>query len=63
MRDRDYWPEAVRKAEQELAAATRPGDVNAAAKRLTRAKANLKWLQQQAPIRQACGVAVTAAIS
>jgi hypothetical protein len=63
MRDWEYWTKALRNAEQELAAATRRSDVNAAAKRLMRAKAELRRLEQQAPTRQASGVAVTAATS
>jgi hypothetical protein len=63
MRDRKYWTEAFRKAGQDLAAATRRGDVNAAAKRLMRAEAELRRLEQQAPTRQGSDVAVTAASS
>jgi hypothetical protein len=46
MRDREYWTEVLRKAEQELAAATR-WEVNAAAKPLMRVEAELKWHEQQ----------------
>ena len=34
MSDFEYWTKALRKTEQELAAATRRSDVNAAVKRL-----------------------------
>jgi hypothetical protein len=40
--DRDYWTKQLREAEQELDAATRRSDVDAAAKKLQRAKAALK---------------------
>jgi hypothetical protein len=36
--DRDYWTKELREAERELEAATRRSDINAAAKRLQRAK-------------------------
>jgi polyhydroxyalkanoate synthesis regulator phasin len=45
MDDRAYWQKELREAEQELDAATRRSDVDAAAKRLRRAKAELKTLE------------------
>jgi hypothetical protein len=53
MRDREYWTKAFRKAGQDLAAATRRGDINVAAKRPIRAEAELSRLEQQTPTRQA----------
>jgi hypothetical protein len=38
--DRDYWTKALREAERELEAATRCSAVDAAAKRVMRAKAD-----------------------
>jgi hypothetical protein len=43
--DRDYWTGALRQAETELEAATTPTAVKAAAKKLQRAKAELKALE------------------
>ena len=43
--DRDYWTKVLRAAERELEAATRRSDVDAAARKLQRAKAQLKRLQ------------------
>ena len=43
--DRDYWTKALREAERELEAATRRSDVDAAARRVQRAKAALKALE------------------
>jgi hypothetical protein len=43
--DRAYWTKAIREAEQELEAATTLTAVNAAAKKLQRAKAELKALE------------------
>jgi hypothetical protein len=43
--DRDYWTRELREAERELDAATRRSDVDAAAKKLQRAKAALKALE------------------
>jgi hypothetical protein len=51
MDDRDYWTRELREAEAELDAATRRSDVNAAAKRLQRAKAELKALEAEAAER------------
>jgi hypothetical protein len=62
MSDRDYWTNKLREAERELDAANRRSDVNAAAKRLMRVKAELKALERT-PTRQASGVAVPAASS
>jgi polyhydroxyalkanoate synthesis regulator phasin len=45
MDDREYWQKKLREAEQELEAATRRSDVDAAAKKLQRAKAELKRLE------------------
>jgi hypothetical protein len=42
MSDLDYWTAALKKAEQELDAATTRSAVNAAAQRLMRVKAELK---------------------
>jgi hypothetical protein len=43
--DREYWQKALREAERELEAATRRSDVDAAAKKLQRAKSELKALE------------------
>jgi hypothetical protein len=43
--DRDYWTRELCEAERELDAATRRSDVDAAAKKLQRAKAELKALE------------------
>jgi hypothetical protein len=43
--DRAYWQKVLREAEAELEAAKMPSAVNAAAKRLQRAKAELKALE------------------
>jgi multidrug resistance efflux pump len=43
--DRDYWTKELREAEAELAAAKRRTELNAAAKRLQRAKTELKRLE------------------
>jgi hypothetical protein len=43
--DREYWTKQLREAEQELDAATRRSDVDAAAKKLQRAKTALKALE------------------
>jgi hypothetical protein len=47
MDDREYWTRKLREAEDELDAATRRSDVNAAASKLQRAKAELKRLEPQ----------------
>jgi hypothetical protein len=47
MDDRQYWTQQLREAEAELEAATRRSDVNAAASKLQRAKAELKRLEAQ----------------
>jgi hypothetical protein len=44
---RDYWTKVLREAEQELQAATKLSEVNAAARKLQRAKAELKQLDQE----------------
>jgi beta-glucosidase-like glycosyl hydrolase len=44
--DRTYWTKKLREAERELAAAKKRSDVNAAAQRLMRAKAELKALEE-----------------
>jgi hypothetical protein len=44
--DRAYWTKALREAERELEAATTRTAVNAAAKKLQRAKAELKQLKE-----------------
>jgi hypothetical protein len=62
MDDREYWTKQLREAEAELEVATRRSDVNAAAKRVMLAKAELKRLQQ-GPTRRASGVAASAASS
>jgi hypothetical protein len=51
MDERDYWTRELRETERELDAATRRSDVNAAAKRLQRAKAQLKRLEAEAAER------------
>jgi hypothetical protein len=51
MDDREYWTKQLREAEAELEAATRRSDVNAAAKRLQRAKAELKRLEAESAER------------
>jgi hypothetical protein len=43
--DREYWQKALREAERELEAATWRSDVDAAAKKLQRAKSELKALE------------------
>jgi hypothetical protein len=48
---RDYWTRELREAEAELEAATRRSVVNAAAKRLQLAKAQLKRLEAEAAER------------
>jgi hypothetical protein len=44
--DLAYWTKRLQQAERELEAATRRSDVNAAASRLMRVKAELKALEQ-----------------
>jgi hypothetical protein len=51
MDDRQYWTERLKQAEAELEVATRRSDVNAAAKRLQRAKAELKALEAESAKR------------
>jgi hypothetical protein len=48
---REYWTRQLREAEAELEAATRRSDVNAAAARLQRARAELKRLEAEAAER------------
>jgi hypothetical protein len=45
MTDRGYWQKELREAEAELEAARKPTEVKAAAKRLQRARAELKVLE------------------
>jgi hypothetical protein len=45
MQDRDYWTKALQQAERELEAATTRTEVNAAATKLQRARAELKALE------------------
>lgn len=45
MSDHEYWTTALRKVERELEAATTRTAINAAAKRVMRAKAERKRLQ------------------
>jgi hypothetical protein len=45
--DREYWTKQLREAERELEAATRRSDVDAAAKKLQRAKGELKRLEAE----------------
>jgi hypothetical protein len=52
MDDRAYWMNKLREAEQELEAATRLGDVNAAASKLMGARTALKRLELSQPIRR-----------
>jgi hypothetical protein len=52
MDDRAYWTKKLREAERELEAATRLGDLNAAASRLMGAKTALKRLELDQPIRR-----------
>jgi hypothetical protein len=49
--DRDYWTKELREAEAELAAAKGRTELNAAAKRLQRAKTELKRLEAEAAER------------
>jgi hypothetical protein len=48
---REYWRTKLREAEQDLAAAKRRTELNAAAKRLRHAKAKLKRLEAKAAER------------
>ena len=45
--DREYWLRKLREAEAELEAARKRSEVNAAAAKLQRAKAELKVLEQK----------------
>jgi hypothetical protein len=47
----EYWTKELREAEAELEAATRRSDVNAAASKLQRARAELKRLEAEAAER------------
>jgi hypothetical protein len=47
MDDREYWTRELREVEAELAAAKRRTELNAAAKKLQRAKAELKALEAE----------------
>jgi hypothetical protein len=54
--DLKFWKKALREAERELDAATTRTALDAAAKKLMRAKAELKWLEATAYERaSACG--------
>jgi hypothetical protein len=55
MNDRDYWTAVLKGAEQQLDAATRRSDVNAAAARLMLAKTELKRIELSQPIRRLFG--------
>jgi hypothetical protein len=56
MSDLIYWTQRLQEAEAELEAATRRTDVNAAAKKLQLAKAELKRIEQKGALtRQASG--------
>ncbi len=50
--DRDYWTKALNEAERELEAATTRSGLNAAAKKVMRAKQELKWLEQAGSSRR-----------
>jgi hypothetical protein len=63
MSDLEYRTAALRKAERELEAATERSDVNAAAGRLMRIKAELKALERKASTRRASGAGAPAASS
>jgi hypothetical protein len=62
MNDLAYWTQKLQEAERELEAATRRSDVNAAAKRVMLAKAELRRLEK-APTRRGSGVAASPASS
>jgi hypothetical protein len=55
MDDREYWTKELRDPEAELEAATRRSEVDAAAKRLQRAKAELKALEAAEPAKRPKG--------
>jgi hypothetical protein len=61
MPDREYWTRQLEDAKRELEAATKRSEVNAAAKRVMLANAELKRLQRKTPTGPASGVVVTAA--
>ncbi len=46
--DREYWTKALNEAERELEAATTRSGLNAAARKVMRAKQELKWLGKAA---------------
>ena len=50
--DRDYWTKALNVAERELEAATTRSGLNAAARKVMRAKQELKWLEQAGSSRR-----------
>jgi len=52
MTDRAYWQKELREAEAELDAARKPAEIRAAARRLQRARAELKELEE-APTKPA----------
>jgi hypothetical protein len=52
--DLNFWTKKLREAERELEAATKRSDVNAAAKKLQLAKAELKALERQGPRASEC---------
>lgn len=63
MSDLTYWTQRLQEAEAELEAATKRTDVNEAARRLMRVKAELRALERQPATRRASGVGAPAASS
>jgi hypothetical protein len=63
MSNLESWTSGLCKAEQELDAATKRTDVNAATEEVMLAKAELMRLEQKTPTRQGSGVAAPAASS
>ena len=61
MSDLEDWANALRKAERELDVATTRSDVNAPARLVMLAKAELKLLEQKTPTRRASGATAPAA--
>jgi hypothetical protein len=55
MPDREYWTRQLEDAQRELEAATKRSEVDAAAKRLQRAKSELKALEADRPKRSIRG--------
>jgi hypothetical protein len=62
MNDLTYWTAKLKEAERELEAAARRSEVNAAAKKLQLAKAELKRLEQKALARETAGEGPEAAL-